>query len=89
MTAPRLRWWWAMAVVILAGIVLFTVHRVQLAGYVVGAGVLLGAALRLVLPTARSGGLAVRSRSLDVLLMTIFGTALIVVTAVLDMTPRA
>jgi hypothetical protein len=78
-----------MAVVLVVGLLGYAVYRVQPAGYVLGAGILLGALLRLVLPTALSGGLAVRSRAFDVLLMTVLGLALIVITAVLDMTPRS
>jgi hypothetical protein len=43
--------------------------------------------LRLVLPTARSGGLAVRSRGVDVLTMAALGVGLAVITSVLDLRP--
>jgi hypothetical protein len=88
MTAPRLRWWWAMAPVVVAGVVLFVLGDVRVAGFVVAAGVGLGALLRLVLPTARSGGLAVRSRVVDVLTMAVLAVAMAVVTAALDLRPR-
>lgn len=47
--------------------------------YVVAAALLLGAILRLVLPTRRIGSLAVRSRPVDVLTLTAFaaGVALL------------
>ena len=88
MTALRLRWWWAMAPVVLAGLVIFGWGAVRLAGYVVAAGVGLGALLRLILPTARSGGLAVRSRGVDVLTMAALAIALAVITTTLDLRPR-
>lgn len=88
MTTPRLGWWWAATPVLIGGIVLFATDHVRAAGYVMAAGLLLGAVLRLVLPAARSGGLAVRSRMVDVVSMTALGVALAVVTALLDLTPR-
>ena len=81
MTPPRLRWWWAMAPVVLVGVLIFAPGKVRLAGFVVAAGIGLGALLRLVLPTARSGGLAVRSRAVDVLTMAVLAIVLVAITA--------
>ncbi len=80
MTPPRLRWWWAMFPVVVGGVLLFSGGNVRLAGYVVSVGIGLGAVLRLVLPTARSGGLAVRSRAMDVLTMAALAVVLAAVT---------
>ena len=88
MTAPRLGWWWVATPVLVLGLALFWFDRVRMAGFTVAAALGLGALLRLVLPTARSGGLAVRSRAVDVLLMTALGVALAVVTYSLDLSPR-
>lgn len=88
LSAPRLGWWWAAPPFLVTGLALFAMDRVRLAGFVVAAGLLVGALLRLVLPTARSGGLAVRSRGVDVLTMTFLGVALAVITATLDLRPR-
>lgn len=88
MTTPRLGWWWAATPLLLGGVVLFATDHVRLAGYTMAAGVLCAALLRLVLPAARSGGLAVRSRMVDVVSMTALGVALAVITALLDLTPR-
>ena len=49
---------------------------------VVGCGLLFGAAARLVLPDQQAGMLKVRRKSLDVLLLTGLGTALIVLALV-------
>jgi hypothetical protein len=87
-TAPRLGWWWVAAPVLALGLVLFAVDEVRTAGYVLAAGLGLAALLRLVLPTARSGGLAVRSRGVDVATMAVLGVALAVITSVLDLRPR-
>lgn len=73
---------------LLAGLGLFALDRVRLAGFVLAAGLGLAAVLRLVLPAAKSGGLVVRSRAVDVLTMAGLGLALATVTAVLDLTPR-
>ena len=88
MTGPRLGWWWVAAPVLLAGVVLFVLDEVRPAGYTIAAGLGLAALLRLVLPTAHSGGLAVRSRGVDVATMAILGLALAFITSVLDLRPR-
>ena len=88
MTAPRLGWWWVATPVLLAGLGLFALDQVRLAGFVLAAGLGLAAVLRLVLPASRSGGLVVRSRAADVLTMAGLGLALAVITAVLDLRPR-
>jgi UPF0716 family protein affecting phage T7 exclusion len=87
-TAPKLGWWWAAVPVMLAGLALFALDHVRLAGVVLAAGLGLAALLRLVLPTSAAGGLAVRSRAADVLTMALLGGALFVITAVLDLHPR-
>ena len=88
MTAPRLGWWWVAAPVMVLGVVIVPFDEVRLAGVVIAAGLGLAALLRLVLPTARSGGLAVRSRGVDVATMAALGLALAVITSVLDLSPR-
>jgi Protein of unknown function (DUF3017) len=87
-TAPRLGWWWAIAPVLLLGLAAFAVGRVREGGFIVAGGVGLGALLRLVLPTSRSGGLAVRSRGVDVLTMAALALALAVITQSLNLDPR-
>ena len=49
--------------------------------WVVAAGCLLGALLRLVLPTRRAGLLAVRSRAVDVIVLGGFGAAVLLIAA--------
>lgn len=88
MTAPRLGWWWAAAPVLVVGLVLFWFDQVRAAGFTVAGGLLLAALLRLVLPAAKSGGLAVRSRAVDVLTMSVLGVGLAVITYTLDLRPR-
>lgn len=88
MTAPKLGWWWVATPVLLAGMAFFALDQVRLAGYVLAAGLGLAALLRLVLPASRAGGLAVRSRAVDVLTMTGLCLVLAVITRVLDLTPQ-
>lgn len=88
MTALRLGWWWLAAPVLVLGVVFFLLDEVRTAGYTIAAGLGLAALLRLVLPTARSGGLAVRSRGVDVATMAVLGLALAFITSVLDLRPR-
>jgi hypothetical protein len=73
--------------VLLVGLALFAVERVLLGGLVLAAGMGLAALLRLVLPASASGGLVVRSRTVDVLTMAALSGALFVITAVLDLRP--
>jgi hypothetical protein len=88
MTAPRLGWWWAVLPVLLLGLALMALHHVRAGGYVLAGAVGLAALLRLVLPTSRSGGLAVRSRAADVATLVALAVGLAVVTRVLDLRPR-
>jgi hypothetical protein len=86
--APKLGWWWVATPVLLLGLVAFALDEVRLGGYLMAAGVGVAALVRLVLPTALSGGLAVRSKAVDVLTMTAFAVAIAVVTRLLDLRPR-
>jgi hypothetical protein len=83
-----LGWWWACAAVLVGGAWIFATGQVRLAGYVVAGGLGLGALLRLVLPSAHSGGLGVRSRGVDVVTMTVLALALAVITYTLNLDPR-
>jgi hypothetical protein len=87
-TGPKLGWWWVATPVLVLGLVAFALDEVRLAGYLMAAGVGVAALVRLVLPTALSGGLAVRSKLVDVLTMTAFAVAIAVVTRLLDLRPR-
>ena len=88
MIAPKLGWWWVATPVLLLGLLAFAFNEVRLAGYVIALALGLAALVRLVLPTDRAGGLAVRSRLADVLTMATFAIGLAVVTKLLDLRPR-
>jgi hypothetical protein len=69
----------AVVAVGLAGVVVAAVQHHWRRGLVlVGIALLLGAALRLVLPTRRIGSLAVRSRVVDVVTLAVLGGAVAV-----------
>jgi hypothetical protein len=79
--APRLaNEWPALAVLAvgLFGVVAAAQHHWRKGLYVVAAALLLGAALRLVLPARRVGSLAVRAKAVDVVTMLVLGVALAV-----------
>ncbi|MEO5981776.1 MAG: DUF3017 domain-containing protein [Pedococcus sp.] len=88
MIVPRLGWWWVATPILVLGLAAFAVGQVRLAGFVIAGGLGIAALIRAVLPTERSGGLVVRSRVVDVLTMGLFGLALAVITASLDLSPR-
>lgn len=82
--------WWATAVVVLAGLLIAVLaHRAVVGGIVMAAGFLLGALLRLVLPDARAGGLVVRSRVVDLLLLFGLAAAVLLAFTLVDWSPRA
>ena len=63
--------------VVAVGLVLGAVVRWRPGALLIGAGLLLAAALRLVLPARRAGLLVVRSRRLDVAALLLLGVALV------------
>lgn len=69
--------------VVVLGLVLVWVRHYRLGSAVIGAALLLGAALRLLLPLRQTGLLAVRSRGLDVLTMAAFGVLVVVLAVVI------
>lgn len=73
----------AVAVLVLLGIglVLTRPGNWQAGLYVIGGAVLLAGLLRAVLPTLRVGVLAVRGRWFDTATFAVFGTAIVVLTA--------
>ncbi|HZG96616.1 MAG TPA: DUF3017 domain-containing protein [Mycobacteriales bacterium] len=68
--------------VVASGIAMVVADKWRWGLYVVGGGLVLGALLRLLLPVRQVGGLAVRSRFVDVLTLTVFGSAVLVLAAI-------
>lgn len=81
--------WWLPAIVLGAGLTLVVVGDHSLAGgLLMGSAFLTAALLRLVLPEDRAGGIAVRSRALDVITLMVLGVLLLVVFSVVDFRAR-
>ena len=63
----RLGLWWVIAGFVVVGLALIVLwSRLRLGGFVIGLGLLLAAALRMVVHPPKGGGLEVRSRVRDV-----------------------
>ena len=69
----------AVLVVVAIGLLLVTIDHWRLGLVVVGMALVGGAVLRLLLPVRRVGFLAVRSRPVDVVLLTVAGCALTII----------
>ena len=85
---PRLGVWWLVALGLGAGLLVMWAGHVRSGGFVFAASLLAAGLLRLVLPAARAGGLAVRSRVVDAATLIGLGLALSAIVATLDLTPR-
>ena len=88
MTSTRLGVWWFVAVGLGAGLLLVLFGSLRSGGYVAAAALVLGAVLRLLLPQSRAGGLAVRRRLTDVVVLLGLGAALFLTVHVVDLSPR-
>jgi hypothetical protein len=88
MTSPRLGAWWCVAVGLGAGLLLVLLGSLRPGGYVAAAALVLGAFLRLLLPQSRAGGLAVRRRLTDVVVLLGLGSALFLTVRLVELSPR-
>jgi len=88
MTAPRLGVWWLVALGLGAGLLLVLAGHLRLGGYVASAALVAGAGLRLFLPQSSAGGLAVRRRLVDVVILLGLGSALFVTVRAVELAPR-
>jgi Protein of unknown function (DUF3017) len=88
MTSSRLGVWWFVAVGLGVGLLLVLFGSLRSGGYVAAAALVLGALLRLLLPQSRAGGLAVRSRLTDVVVLLGLGAALLLTARLVDLSPR-
>jgi hypothetical protein len=77
-----LSWWWLIAAIVGAGVLVIAFADLRWGGRIMAAGFLLGAVIRLVArPARKAGGLNVRSRTLDVAILAALGIALLVASA--------
>ena len=71
-----LSWWWLIAAIVGTGVLVIAFVDLRWGGRIMAAGFLLGAVIRLVArPARKAGGLNVRSRALDVAILTTLGIA--------------
>jgi hypothetical protein len=86
MTAPRLGWgFWLVVALLLVGLGFIATDHMRRGGVMLSGALGVGALLRLVLPSRAAGGLASRSRLVDVLVMGTLAAGLFVITLVLDL----
>jgi Protein of unknown function (DUF3017) len=79
---------WLVALGVISGLVVIGFGSVRWGGFVISGALLAGAVLRLVLPAARAGGLVVRSRPADVVMLLGMAVALFVIVVAVDLQPR-
>jgi hypothetical protein len=81
-----LSWWWLIAAIVGTGVLVIAFADLRWGGRIMAAGFLLGAVIRLVArPARKAGGLNVRSRTLDVLLLVAFGVGLLIASATVNL----
>jgi len=79
---------WLVIAVLVSGLAVIGFGYVRLGGFIAAGAMFAGALLRLVLPSARAGGLVVRSRLADIVFLLGMAVALFVIVIALDLQPR-
>ena len=79
---------WLVAAGLLTGLVVIGFDHVRRGGLIVAGTMLAAAVFRLLLPSARAGGLVVRSRLVDVVFLLAMAVALFAIVISLDLQPR-
>jgi hypothetical protein len=81
-----LSWWWLIAAIVGIGVLVIAFADLRWGGRIMAAGFLLGAVIRLVArPARKAGGLNVRSRTLDVIILVAFGVGLLIASATVNL----
>ena len=78
-TTRSLGAWWMVIAAGAAGLVLLALDELRWAVVALATTLWLGAALRALVPTERAGGLVVRSRAFDVVVLVVLGAAILLV----------
>jgi hypothetical protein len=79
---------WLVAVALISGLVVIGFGHVRWGGFIIAGAMFVAALIRLVLPSARAGGLVVRSRLADVVFLLGMAVGLFVIVIALDLRPR-
>jgi hypothetical protein len=81
-----LSWWWLIATIVGTGVLVIAFADLRWGGRIMAAGFLLGAVIRLIArPARKAGGLNVRSRTLDVVILVTLGVGLLVASATVNL----
>ena len=79
-------WWWLIAAIVGTGVLVIAFADLRWGGRIMAAAFLLGAVIRLVArPARKAGGLNVRSRTLDVVILVAFGVGLLIASATVNL----
>jgi hypothetical protein len=79
---------WLVAAGLISGLAVIGLGQVRWGGFILAGAVFAAALFRLALPSARAGGLVVRSRLADVFFLLSMAVALFVIVIALDLRPR-
>ncbi len=81
-----LSWWWLIATIVAVGVLVIGFADLRWGGRIMAVGFLLGAVIRLVArPARKAGGLNVRSRTLDVVILVTLGVGVLVASATVNL----
>ena len=81
-----LSWWWLIAAIVGIGVLVIAFADLRWGGRIMAAGFLLGAVIRLIArPARKAGGLNVRSRTLDVVILVTLGVGLLIASATVNL----
>ncbi|MEP6799948.1 MAG: DUF3017 domain-containing protein [Lapillicoccus sp.] len=79
--------WWLVAAIAAAGLWLSMLGRIRLGGHILAAAIVLAAVLRVMLPSPRGGGLEVRSRRVDVILLALLAAGVLLAFNLVKLSP--
>lgn len=79
--------WWAVAAVAVVGLALSVNGEIRTGGAVLAGAFLLAAVLRLVLTAPHGGGIEMRSKRLDVFMLSLAAVAVLVAFNLVNLTP--
>lgn len=81
-----LSWWWLIAAIVGTGVLVIAFADLRWGWRIMAAGFLLGAVIRLIArPARKAGGLNVRSRTLDVVILVTLGVGLLIASATVNL----
>lgn len=80
--------WWPVGVLTAVGVLAIGVGQIRLGGQIISGALVVGAVVRLLAqPARRAGGLVVRSRSLDVVVLLALAIGVLIASATVNLDP--